>query len=1471
MKRSRLFLVGLLLGICLYAVAQQAHSAQLEEVPEVNWPRTPSVALRYYPYLIWLRNTGGTPVKLDTRTTIALTDGQAKYATAHLMKEWVLPPNDETKLEFIPGDFAAVPPAEYCAVVTLVGPAYEQELTLAHNPVTVVEEKVKGIGIYGFIGWSTNHVISNNDDTATFTSRSQVADQLVSLHLNLKPETVTPGKQAKPTFCDIDGDGDLDGFLVGDGANINFIENIGKRNTVQWAPPLACYGNLSIGMGGGGIAFVDIDGDGDFDLCSGDECGRLWLYRNIGTATVAAWDAVAWPLATIRNSEYAVPAFADIDKDGDFDLLVGCEDGSLWVVINHGTRRVPAWEAPVQIPVRVAGRNSVPALVDIDGDGDFDLVVGSGDGNLTLVKNTGTPTAPSWATGLPYAGIKYQGAVAPAFAATGPGGAIELFLGLQDEGMLRFRNTGNRTNPHWVAVNDTVQYLRAPNTPECYALAPGKTSLVSNPAVAYTGPKSGRDDDLKIGVSFLQGLLFNKAYYNAASVTQVAGKPDGGSSLGIAAGIGIPLTTVFLQHPKVVITDITLTGELRRGETSTLVLYLYNPHHFELFAATPPQLRVTRHGEDISRYFIIDSPQKLILNRRTTRAISLRITPTGDVPPGEIAIEPILRVGPETAHEQNLWADWAGALQWPKPQVLTTTVVKHPYPEIRTEAAMVGVGYPGTSTVRVMLSEQPEEDLTVSIVRSAGDAGIRVQGATSLTFTPENWRKGQLVRFTQEEWDDPVGGQATFNFFADGWRSTHVIVSEQYQSAEHAGANQPDLLFRDASNQGQGIIARSNQYSPIVNTTVGSRAIHRIDLRNVGRQTGRFVLKGEPGHAGWAVRYFDALQEGNDITTNVTGEGWTTPDVAANASITLRVEMVAGSGVPLGAHHHLAVEASAANDPFCADIIQARSRHAYAGGYLTAVAPTELTKHYPGGYQVTTAMISPQGRYVAMRVFLPASLAPEVPDGERSGCYLFDRLANRLQRIHVPGARIGNEFGIFGPDERYMAFVAYSKKDAAAPEEIKNLLYKLYLYDCEQGTYHHVATDYEQTSSMLTGVSISTQARYIAVTGYAGRLFLIERATGKISLINVANDAPVNGYHPVISADGSVIAFTSKANNLVPDDTNEFNDVFVYEVANQRMTRVSVATNGTQGNRESFSPAISADGRRVLFISTSNNLVAGDTNYRMLQTEGADIFLHDRETGVTACVSRNSDGQICDRGTEWAMMSADGRHVAFTANSLTLLPEGSTDLSMRVYVRDCHTGTTELLDHRLNPAQQSQAYYASISQNGRFVAFCSEAKHFLPWHDSVSIDAILCDRFPERPATHGIEVELATQGLGEYQRTGQLTHQTLPGTTQVFLVRITNTGNAAETYRLVAEKPDTTWKVRWIDGVHGGKDITQSVDGGGWLLPEVANGESREFRLLVTTPIAGNEQRRLHVPFMVASEQDPTCRWQGSVMTTLDP
>jgi Tol biopolymer transport system component len=214
---------------------------------------------------------------------------------------------------------------------------------------------------------------------------------------------------------------------------------------------------------------------------------------------------------------------------------------------------------------------------------------------------------------------------------------------------------------------------------------------------------------------------------------------------------------------------------------------------------------------------------------------------------------------------------------------------------------------------------------------------------------------------------------------------------------------------------------------------------------------------------------------------------------------------------------------------------------------------------------------------------------------------------------------------------------------------------------------------------------------------------------------------------PSVDADGRFVAFTSLATNLVPGDTNESADIFVRDRRNGTTTRVSVSSLGAQGDRDSGvlngmgGPSISADGRYVAFDSEATNLVPGDTNGT------ADVFVHDRQTATTQRVSVGPGGTEAS-GTEPAI-SGNGRFVAFVSFADTIVPD--TNFGSDIFVHDRQTGITERISQAPDGADANNLslFTPKISHDGRWVYFTSFATNLVPGDpDNGGVDAYLFDR-----------------------------------------------------------------------------------------------------------------------------------------------
>ncbi len=210
-------------------------------------------------------------------------------------------------------------------------------------------------------------------------------------------------------------------------------------------------------------------------------------------------------------------------------------------------------------------------------------------------------------------------------------------------------------------------------------------------------------------------------------------------------------------------------------------------------------------------------------------------------------------------------------------------------------------------------------------------------------------------------------------------------------------------------------------------------------------------------------------------------------------------------------------------------------------------------------------------------------------------------------------------------------------------------------------------------------------------------------AIERVSVDSAGAEADGTSNFPVVSTSGRWVAFTSGATNLVALDGNGQDDVFVRDRKKGLTTRVSVDSGGIQGNGESEDPALTGNGRYVAFESDASNLVAGDLN------TSTDVFVHDTKTGETTRVSVATSGVEGDDDSGLPAISANGRWVVFRSDATNLVPnDANGTLDVFLHDRKQGTTVACSADAGGIP-QGECAGRVGISANGRYVIFNSEA------------------------------------------------------------------------------------------------------------------------------------------------------------------
>ena len=251
---------------------------------------------------------------------------------------------------------------------------------------------------------------------------------------------------------------------------------------------------------------------------------------------------------------------------------------------------------------------------------------------------------------------------------------------------------------------------------------------------------------------------------------------------------------------------------------------------------------------------------------------------------------------------------------------------------------------------------------------------------------------------------------------------------------------------------------------------------------------------------------------------------------------------------------------------------------------------------------------------------------------------------------------------------------------------------------------------------------VSADGRLVVFESYATNLvpadgnglrdvFVRDRLLGTTTRVSEAwsgGDATGESLYPSISEDGRWIAFSSDAPDLVDDDTNAAQDVFVFDRQSGLVSRVSMGWDGSEGNGDSRTPSISGDGRLVAFRSGATNIVPGS------MTVSKSIYVCDRQTGDNELVSERWDGSQESGGSYYPYIAANGRHVAFISNSTDLVSFDDNGVNDS-FIRDLDLGVTTMIGVNMDgEAGNSNTGGFGISADGRYAGILSNATDLLP-------------------------------------------------------------------------------------------------------------------------------------------------------------
>lgn len=405
----------------------------------------------------------------------------------------------------------------------------------------------------------------------------------------------------------------------------------------------------------------------------------------------------------------------------------------------------------------------------------------------------------------------------------------------------------------------------------------------------------------------------------------------------------------------------------------------------------------------------------------------------------------------------------------------------------------------------------------------------------------------------------------------------------------------------------------------------------------------------------------------------------------------------------------------------------------------------------------SSTVLNTSGYFLAVSVSADGSIVAFETHENRP----FESTSTLRVYVHNTASGMTEEVGVVGPGEEGTnlnkriidvspdgAWLAFASDVKHIAEGDTNGMSNVFSYEVVSGQIQllskRVITESSATAagwSTARAGAVSANGRYVVFTSDAQNLvvgmdiapgvrnvYRYDRLTGQVVLVsvNATGDGSGNGDsgdlgpgtsetefgHPVISADGRVVAFSSKASNLHPMDNNA-GGVFARNIETGTTYLVSMNMSGTGSTiGGAYGPQISADGNRVLFFSNGNDL-------QPIPVHRFNLFLRDLTTEMTLLVSVNttgSEGANKDVEEQQAIISADGNVVAFSSRATNLHPLHTVESGYNIFVRNLHTGVTQLatLNSAGTDGANGYSFSPALSSDGTVVAFLSGAKNLHP-------------------------------------------------------------------------------------------------------------------------------------------------------------
>lgn len=387
-------------------------------------------------------------------------------------------------------------------------------------------------------------------------------------------------------------------------------------------------------------------------------------------------------------------------------------------------------------------------------------------------------------------------------------------------------------------------------------------------------------------------------------------------------------------------------------------------------------------------------------------------------------------------------------------------------------------------------------------------------------------------------------------------------------------------------------------------------------------------------------------------------------------------------------------------------------------------------------------LMSADGRYVLFMTLADNFAGPGNDTNGSQDVYLKDMRTGGLTLISGVDGHTGNGVSLTGSltANAQFALVYGTASDLLGPGADTNGNADVFLINLTTGSKTLVSAVTDSAGNVIAqgdfdsfGGMVTPDGKLVAFDSFADNLvpgdssslvdgfrdvFVKNMVTGQITLVSGTTDANGNTVFGdgdsdagIVSDDGRYVNFQSLAGNLVVGDNNGAEDVFIKDLVTGKIELISKSINGGSANADSFNLQMTGDAKFLVYNTNATDIVTVDNNH---PNGPGDVIWYNRLTGETKLVSAAADGTPGDDFSGNAVISADGRYVAFDSLADNLVA-GDTNGDVDVFVKDMWTGAIALVSVN-NQGVQGDAFgiHPVISADGKYIAFQSDSTNLVP-------------------------------------------------------------------------------------------------------------------------------------------------------------